>query len=181
MRIIYQGKTNTGKEITIRYPMMADLEKLLNFINEISDEKTFIRYQGEHETKESEGKWLKGRLEEIENKKTVHLLAFSGNILAGASEIHLRDKTEKHIGVLGITIAKTFRGEGIGKALTDLIIKEAIQELKGLKMITLEVYSTNEIALNLYKKMGFVEYGRLQNGIARDGKFENAILMVKNI
>ncbi len=181
MKIIYQCKTKTGKEILIRYPEMGDLEKLLNFINEISDERTFIRYQGEHETLESEKKWLEGRLKEIENKKTVHLLAFSSNDLVGATEIHLRDRTEKHIGVFGITIAKNFRGEGVGKTMMGLIIKEAINELSGLKMITLEVYSTNEIAKNLYKKMGFIDYGILPEGITRNDKFEDAILMYKKI
>ncbi|HJY98606.1 MAG TPA: GNAT family N-acetyltransferase [Patescibacteria group bacterium] len=181
MKIVYQGKTKKGKDILVRYPEMGDLEKLLNFINEISDERTFIRYQGEHETKESEEKWLKGRLEEIDNKKTVHLLAFSDNKLAGATEIHLKDKTEQHIGVFGITVAKTFRGEGVGKTLIDLIIKEAVKELSGLRMITLEVYSTNDIAKDLYKKLGFIEYGLLPNGIVRDGRFEDAILMYKNI
>lgn len=181
MKIVYQGKTKTGRDVLIRYPEVGDLEKLLNFINEISDERTFIRYQGEHETKESEEKWLKGRLEEIDNKKTVHLLAFSDNELAGATEIHLRDKTEKHIGVFGITVAKTFRGEGIGKILMDLIIKEAIKELSELRMITLEVYSTNENAKNLYRKMGFVDYGLLPEGITRNNKFEDAVLMYKKI
>ena len=124
MEIVFQGKTKKGKEILIRYPGMGDLEKLLNFINEMSDERTFIRYQGEHETLESESKWLKGRLIEIENKKAVHLLAFSDNKLVGACEIHMKDKTEKHIGNFGITIAKDFRGEGLGNLLMDLVLKK---------------------------------------------------------
>jgi putative acetyltransferase len=181
MKIVFRGQTKKGKEIVIRYPEMEDLERLLNFINEISDERTFIRYQGEHETKESEEKWLKGRLEEIKNKKTVYLLAFSGDELVGATEIHLRDKTEKHIGVLGITVAQNFRGQSIGKTLMGLIIKEAVKELSGLKMITLEVYSANEIAKSLYQNMGFVNYGILPKGITRNNKFEDAVLMYKEI
>ena len=127
MKIIYQDKTKTGKEILIRYPETGDLEEMLNFINELSDERTFIRYQGEHETLESEKKYLESRLEEISNKKAVHLLVFHDNKLVGASDIHMRDKTEKHIGVLGIIVAKNFRREGIGKILIDLIIKEAMK------------------------------------------------------
>ena len=65
MKIIYQDKTKTGKEILIRYPETGDLEEMLNFINELSDERTFIRYQGEHETLESEKKYLESRLEEF--------------------------------------------------------------------------------------------------------------------
>ena len=181
MKIIYQDKTKTGKEILIRYPETGDLEEMLNFINELSDERTFIRYQGEHETLESEKKYLESRLEEISNKKAVHLLVFHDNKLVGASDIHMRDKTEKHIGVLGIIVAKNFRREGIGKILIDLIIKEAVNELKVLKIITLEVYSTNEIAKNLYKRMGFVDYGLLPGGVSRSDEFEDSVLMYKNI
>lgn len=179
MKIVYQDETKTGKKIIIRYPEMGDLEELLNFINEMSDERTFIRYQGEHETQESEAEWLKKRLNEIENKKTVHLLAFFGNKLVGGSEIHLKDKTEKHIGVFGISILKNFRGEGIGKILMDLIIKEAKKELSELRIITLEVYSTNEVAKGLYKKLGFEDYGLLPEGIIRNNIFEDAVLMYK--
>ena len=181
MNIIYQGKTKTGKEIVVRYPKMGDLKEMLAFINNLSDERTFVRYQGEHETVVSEKKYLKGRLEAIKDKKAVHLLVFCNNKLIGASHIHMMDKTEKHIGVLGISIAKNFRGEGVGKILMNLVEEEAKKKLPDLKMITLEVYSPNTVARDMYKKIGFVEYGMLPNGITRGGKFENAVLMYKNI
>src|SRR3972149_4315998 len=179
--IIYQGKTKTGKKIVVRYPEMGDLEEMLVFINNLSDEKTFVRYQGEHETVESEKKYLEGRLEAIKDKKAVHLLVFCKNKLIGASDIHMMDKTEKHIGVLGISIAKNFRGEGVGKILMNLVEEEAKKKLPDLKMITLGVNSPNTVARDMYKKIGFVEYGILPNGISRGEKFENAVLMYKNI
>ena len=110
-----------------------------------------------------------------------HLLVFCKNKLIGASDIHMMDKTEKHIGVLGISIAKNFRGEGVGKILMNLVEEEAKKKLPDLKMITLGVYSPNTVARDMYKKIGFVEYGMLPNGITRGGKFENAVLMYKNI
>lgn len=180
-KIFYKGKTKTGKDITIRLPEAGDLEQLLKFINDLSDERTFIRYQGEHETLESEKKFVDTRLKDIKDNKAVHLLAFNNDNLIGASEIHLSDKTEKHIGIFGLSVIKDFRGEGIGKLLMDLVIKEAVKKLDNLKIITLVVYSTNDIARNLYKQMGFTEYGKLPNGITRNEKFEDAILMYKNI
>ncbi len=179
MSIVYQGKTRKGKEIIIRYPEIGDLAELLGFINALSNERTFIRYQGEHETLESEGKWLKERLKQIENKEVIHLLTFYNNKLVGASEVRMKDKTEKHIGAFGISIAKDFRGEGLGNILMDSILKEAKKKLNDLKIVTLEVYSANEIAKNLYKKMGFIDYGILPEGITRNNKFEDAILMYK--
>lgn len=181
MKIIYRGKTKTGKEIVIRYPEIVDLEKMMNYINALSDEKTFIRSQGEHETLESERKFLKNRLKEIKDKKAIHILVFCGDKLVGGSDVHMLDKTEKHVGIFGITVAKDFRGEGIGETLMEQTIEEAKKELKDLKIITLEVYGTNNIAQSLYKKMGFKKYGMLQRGIVRQGKFEDAVLMYLDI
>lgn len=181
MKTVFQGKTKTGEVIAVRYPEMGDAEEMLRFINEISDEKTFVRYQGEHETLESEEKYLANRLKAISNKKAVHLLAFSGSKLIGGGDVYMMDKVEKHIGVFGILVAKDFRTKGVGGLLADLVVKEAFRELADLRIITLEVFSTNEVAKNLYKKMGFVDYGLLPEGIIRNGRFEDGILMYKKI
>jgi len=181
MKIVYQGKTKTGKEIIIRYPQLGDEVEMLKFINQISDEKTFIRYQGEHETLESEVKYLESVLNAIRNQKEVRLLVLSNNQLIASTDIHLLDKTEKHIGIFGIIISKDFRGEGLGTLLMELILKEAERELNELRIATLEVYATNKVAQALYRKMGFIEYGKLPNGVMRCGVFEDRLMMYKNI
>jgi len=181
MKVIYQGKTKTGREIIIRYSEMGDVEELLRFINELSNEKTFIAYQGEKETIKSETKYLKEKLKAIKDKKSVQLLAFFNDKLVGEGEIHMMEKVEKHIGVFGIMINHGFRGEGIGKLLMDLVLKEAKKSIPEIKIVILDVYSTNDIARSLYKKMGFTEYGTLPNGISRVEKFEDMVMMYKNI
>lgn len=181
MKIVYQGKTKTGKEIVIRYSQKNNLIELLRFINELSKEKTFIRYQGEQETLDSETKYLNAKLEAIKNKKAVHLLVFHNNKLIAASDIHMMDKTEKHVGRLAISVSKDYRGEGIGKLLMELLLKEAEKEIQDLKIVILEVYSKNTIAKKVYERFGFIEYGLLPNAISRDNSFEDAILMYKNI
>lgn len=181
MKINYQRKTKPGKKITVRYPQIGDEKEMWRYINELSKEKTFVRFQGEVITLQDEIKYVKNQLELIEKKQSVKLLVFFENKLIGITEINMRDKTEKHIGILGISIAKDFRGEGLGKLLMELILKEAQKELSDLKIVTLEVYSTNDIAQAMYEKFGFVEYGRLPNGITRNREFEDAILMYKNI
>lgn len=181
MKIVFQGKIKTKEDILVRYPEPNDVEEMLKYINGLSKERTFIRYQGEQETLESETKYLKSRLEAIGNKKAVHLLAFSNNKLVAATDIHMMDKTEKHVGIFGISVIKDFRGKGLGKLLMELILKEAKSKISDIKIVTLGVYSTNDIAKSLYKKLGFIEYGMLPNGITRGGKFEDAVLMYKNI
>lgn len=179
--IIYTGKTKSGKTITFRYPALRDAEILKNYINKISAEKSFILFQGEQQTLDGEIKWLKDKLEKVKKNECVYLVGFVDKELVTSSEITLGSLAKKHIGSLGITVAKKYRGEGIGKKMMELIIKESIKKLKDLKIIDLEVFSENFIAQNLYKKMGFIEYGRLPKSLKRRGKFDDAILMYKNI
>lgn len=181
MNTVFQGTTKKGREIIIRYPEIGDVENMLNFINTISDEKTFITYQGEHETLKSETKYLKERLKDIKDKKVIHLMTFYGDEEIGSCDIKMDEKTEKHIGLFGLAVAKNFRGEGIGKMLMELTEKEAKKNIPDLKIATLQVYSTNSIARDLYKKMGFTEYGVLPEGIGRLGKFEDSVLMYKKL
>lgn len=163
--IVFQGKSKSGREIIFRYPTKNDLHILRDYINTLSKEKTFIIFQGEHVSLEEEKKYLDTQLKTITENKAVQLLAFSDGKLVGNTQINLQSKAVKHIGVFGISLAKEFRGEGIGTLLMEKLIIEAKQHLKGLKIITLECFGNNEIARKLYKKMGFIEFGNLPKGI----------------
>ena len=178
---IYQVITKSGKTVSFRYPTIKDVEILKNYINKISAEKSFILLQGIQKTFVEEKKWLEEKLEKINKKECVYILAFIKDELVACSEITQQPLIKKHVGDFGISVAKKFRGEGIGKILMNFVIKESIKNIKGLKIITLECFSTNIIGLNLYKKLSFKEYGRLPNGLKRRGKFDDAVLMYKKV
>jgi len=180
-KIISQSITKSGKTVSFRYPTIDDVEILKNYINKISLEKTFISFQGEQQTFEEEKKWLESKLENMKNKKSVIVLAFINDKLVGESDIDSGIFFAKHVGNFGITIDIDFRGDGIGELLMDLIIKEAIKNIDGLKIIKLEVFSNNPIAPNLYKKMGFIEYGRLPEGAKHCNNFIDELLMYKRV
>ena len=81
--IVYAGKTSKEREIIIRYPTLSDAPEMWRYINELSQEKTFVRFQGEEISLEYETKFLNGELEKIKNKRAVQLLVFSYNTLIG--------------------------------------------------------------------------------------------------
>jgi len=175
--IIFQTTTKTGKGITFRYPTIKDTKIFKNYINKISAEKTFILMQGVQKTLKEEKAWINNFLKNKD--KIVIIGAFIENKLIGVSDISLGYGAKIHIGDFGITIAKEFRGEGIGKKLMELVIQKSIENIEGLKIITLEVFANNPIALPLYKKLGFKEYGSLPNGLKRLSKYSDSILMYK--
>lgn len=177
-KIVYKGKSSTGKELLIRYLNKGDTQILLDYINTLSKEQTFIRFQGEQLTLEEEQKFVDKNIKGIEEKTAVQLLAFSEDKLIGVSGVYMSEKIEKHIGVFGISLSSEFRSEGIGTIVMEKVLEEA-KNLKGLKIITLTMFGFNDIAKKLYEKMGFREYGRLPKGIIYKGDFVDYVYMYK--
>jgi len=181
MKFIDSFITKSGEEIKFRYPTIDDVQIITDFMNKASKEKTFIRFQGEEIKLEEEKKWLESTIEKIKNKEKIYLMTFANNKFIGGSDIEMGSLTRKHVGTFGIIIDNSYRGEGIGKVLMELVISEAKKNLNNLKIIILEVFADNYIAQKLYKKVGFVEYGRLPKASKRRGKYIDEILMYKKI
>ena len=108
----------------------------------------------------------------------VEICAFVDGKLAGSAGNNLiRDCAKmRHRAEFGISIKKEYWGLGIGDALTKACIECA--KNAGFLQLELEVVSENESAINLYKKHGFVEYGRNSRGFrCRDGRWQELVLM----
>ncbi len=176
--IVYTGDFNNN-QLLVRYPTVDDIEKLLQFINTISKEQTYILLQGEQLTMEDEIKYIEDFIKKIEEKKAVKLLVFCKNELIGVADVILKEKAEKHIGVFGIIITPEWRGKGIGTFLLKLTLKEAEEHIQEMRIITLGVFSNNQVAKKLYKKAGFIEYGKLEEGLQHRGKLVDHIYMFK--
>ena len=84
---------------------------------------------------------------------------------------------ESHLLNIGLTSSK--RGQGLGKELLEKIVIAA--EVMGSKKIFLEVRISNEIAIDLYKTMGFREIGLRKNYYRLKEGREDAILMSKTL
>jgi RimJ/RimL family protein N-acetyltransferase len=68
-------------------------------------------------------------------------------------------------GELGMVVAADWRGRGVGTALVATAIEWA--RGRGLHKLTLSVFPHNEVAVGLYRKLGFVEEGRRARHIRR--------------
>jgi ribosomal protein S18 acetylase RimI-like enzyme len=183
MKIIYKGKSKKGNNILFRYPQKEDALVMQKYINTISKERTYIMTQGEQLTLKDEESSLDSTLKSIRNLNGIMILAFSDNSLVGISGISTNPKykAEAHVGAFGISISKDFRGEGIGTLLMVKVMEEAEKKLAKLKIVVLEVFSNNILAISLYKKMRFKKYGILPKGILHKEKYVDAVWMYKNI
>ena len=126
-------------------------------------------------TPESESEYLRKK---AESPRDVELLAIVDGVAAGSAGVFghgekfkVRDRAS-----LGISVDKRYWRLGIGKALIDACIECA--KKAGYRQMELEVVAENEAAIALYKKAGFVEFGRNPRGMkSRETGWQEIVLM----
>ncbi len=83
---------------------------MCRYINELSQEKTFILFQGEEITLEAEQAYLESQLEKIANRSMVQLLAVAGHQIIANTGIQPNESSEKHISSFVIAVTDDYRG-----------------------------------------------------------------------
>lgn len=171
--------SKNGKLITLRPPTLDDVQITLNYINELVEEKAMIALD-QLQDLEKQTKYINSSVQEIADKNKIQFLAFDQDVLAANAEIRKGSLKETHLGSLGISVAKDYRGEGVGKFMIQHLLKTAKTELD-VSTVKLEVLAINQPAIGLYQKLGFTEYGRLPNGVNHYGNIADKIFMYKNL
>jgi RimJ/RimL family protein N-acetyltransferase len=162
------------------YPKWEQLPQLLDYINTLSAENTFILFSGEQISLHDEAQYLASIFVSMELKQKVYVYCEVGNQLVAVCEVGKVPELKargQHVAKFGITVAKEFRGEGIGYELASTAIEQAKITLDGLKLIKLECFATNTAAINLYQKLGFVEVGRLPGFLKHGDQYIDEVQM----
>ena len=170
-------KLKNGMECQLRSGTEGDSEAVLdNFILTHEETDYLLTYPDENCLDVmSERQYLK---EKFESENEIEIIAIVENEVAGTAGIEAIGKTYKvrHRADFGISISKKFWGMGIGEALTRACIECA--KAAGYIQLELNVVADNEKAISLYKKVGFVEYGRNPKGFnSRLTGFQEVIYM----
>ena len=92
---------------------------------------------------------------ELENELAYWLVALEGETVAGyIGSQTVMEETD----MMNVAVHPDFRRKGIAEALVSGLVA-ALKE-KGSRCLTLEVRASNEPAIRLYEKLGFVQIGR---------------------
>ncbi|MDX6447621.1 MAG: hypothetical protein QOH02_246 [Gaiellaceae bacterium] len=83
------------------------------------------------------------------------LVAVAGGEIVGSLHV---ERSRFGFGELGMTVAREWRGRGVGSAVLAAAIEWARE--RGLHKLSLSVFPHNAAAIALYRKFGFVEEGR---------------------
>lgn len=175
-QIIATKKIN-NLNIHFRLPKETDVKAMTNYVNKLSKEKTYISLQGEQVTLKEEEKYLKSLLKILKEKKGFSIQAWNKEELIGIVDLKSKDRAEKHIAELGISVKKEYRDYGIGTHLLKIALNQIPQILKNIKIVSLKAFADNDKAIHVYQKLGFRKYGELPKSLKRKNKYHNSILM----
>ena len=144
-------RSKKGNTVVVRYPTRSDLGDMHEYVNELSREDTFLSVLGKTYSLEEEKNFLQMTLANIKKGLTRHYAVFVNNKYAGNCEIERgKEYRQQHIGALGISLRKKYRGEGIGKNLFQMLIAEG-KDMK-LRLLKLSCFENNPVALDLYEE-----------------------------
>jgi RimJ/RimL family protein N-acetyltransferase len=175
---IYSIKTKNGEKVNFRAPRKSDLDSITSYINNLVEEEAMILVN-KKVSKENERTYLNRMIKRNKNKEDIFLCAECQGKIIGIASIGKGRYREKHVGSLGIGVSMKYRHSGIGRAFIKLLL-DMSKNLK-LNLITLEVFKKNLNAIGLYKKMGFKKVGEIPQKIYYKGKYENVLIMYREL
>lgn len=118
------------------------------------------------------------RLAKVDSNST-RLVALYDGVVVGSASIHIEQKTRRnHVATIGIGVADSFTGRGVGTALITELISLADNWLNLLRL-ELIVFCDNKAAIHLYQKFGFIIEGTHRAHALRNGVFVDSYSMAR--
>jgi len=84
---------------------------------------------------------------------------------------------ERHSGTFGISVARSYRGQGIGTALLEALMEWAPGA--GVRRVQALAWTNNPRAITLYERMGFVREGVCRQAVIRDGQPIDVVMLAR--
>jgi RimJ/RimL family protein N-acetyltransferase len=170
---------STGEKLIIRTAAPDDAQAALDLAHIILTEDLYnIRTLEEFKmTVEAEREWIQSHLD---NPGQIILIAeLKGCVVGMLGFENSSRKRLAHRGTLHMSVHPQHRRNGIGTALLQSLLEWA-QKNPVIEKVKLAVFATNQPALSLYSKMGFLEEGRRKQEVKlAEGKYVDEILMYR--
>lgn len=170
-----------GKDALLRNGTAGDGSVVFEVFNKTHEETDYLlSYADENSfTDKEEAEFLESKANSDNETEIVAIV--DGAVVGTAGIEALGSKYKmKHRAEFGISILKEYWGLGIGGALTKACIQCAKEA--GFTQLELNVVAENEPAIALYKKLGFVEFGRNPRGFnSRISGYQELVYMRKEL
>lgn len=182
---VAEFKTSDDRLVVLRALRKTDLDAVVRFANTLVREKKTNRELGvvsfdKRLTRKEERNFLRVITEGVRKGEVVSLGAFAEAKMVGHCDVRRRKSGDfRHAGTLGMVILQGYRGVGIGERLMIEVLRQALR--KGIWLVELTVFATNEKAIHLYEKGGFRKVGVVPNKFLRDGRHVDEVVMYADL
>jgi RimJ/RimL family protein N-acetyltransferase len=163
----------------IRPVRVEDAEAVLSIQREVVGEKDYFIAVSEefNKTTEEHQEWIQKIIEH--ERETMFVAEMEGKVVGWIVFKSQERKRMHHTGSFAIMLQKDCRNKGIGKLLIHELLRWA-EEHPIIEKVSLGTFSTNSRAIELYKKLGFVEEGRKVNEFKfNENEYVDDVLMYK--
>jgi ribosomal protein S18 acetylase RimI-like enzyme len=166
------GIISSGGGIEIRPAEPSDARGFLSFWRVILAEERFMRGD---DVRVTLGEYRR-RFRRSWTHEEAHVLALEGGGIVGFVGLSReQNPVTRHVATLGIAVSQDHRRRGIGTSLMGTAMAWA--RSVGVEKLLLSVYPGNDAAISLYRRLGFVEEGRLSRQSRKSYGYEDEILM----
>ncbi|WP_342526598.1 GNAT family protein [Chryseomicrobium sp. FSL W7-1435] len=163
----------------IRLAVPEDAEAMLVIQQEVLKEEIYFVSSIEEfrQTVEGQRAWIQAKQD---HPSEVLFVAEEVGEVVGWLVFQVDDRMKtRHTGKFGVMIKPEARGKGYGKQLVQELINWASAHPE-IEKISLFTFASNTRAIELYKKLGFVEEGRkLKEYKLADGTYMDDVLMAR--
>jgi RimJ/RimL family protein N-acetyltransferase len=169
----------TGQRLVVRNPVPEDAAHLLDYAHVVLQESEYFLLEPDELqlSEEEEQDWIQ---EHCEEHGSLLLAAEVDGFIVGL--IGFENGPQRrvtHRGNLHVSVARPWRGIGIGTILLQSLIDWAIAD-PIIEKVSLSVMVSNHRAIGLYRKFGFREEGCLAREIKiAPGRYEDELLMCR--
>lgn len=164
-------------EIVIREAKPEDAQGIINVMRSVGSEKIFTVSEYFPLTEEEERDFIR----RLDRRKDTIFVASKGRDVIGCLTLfrYYGGKSPKvqHVGEIGISVISDYRNQKVGSRLLQSAIDWAAKH--GYEKLCLSVFSTNEVAIHVYKKFGFEEEGIRKKQFIINGMYVDEIMMGK--
>jgi RimJ/RimL family protein N-acetyltransferase len=160
--------------IVIRPARMFDAPGMVDYMAALIDERLDTISVRTVPALEDQRDWILRT--EISGRMLI-LLALHGEKVVGMLDLSAGERSDnRHAGRFGMSVARRWRGRGIGRKLLAAAI-EVAREWPGFCRIELECVAWNAAGIRLYQGLGFVIEARKTKAVNLRGQPEDMLLM----
>ena len=164
---------------SIRDLRADDVELLLDFINPLIAEDTYIDMSGSPLSRSEEEALVAQKRAEMALGDGVMRVAVAGDCVLASGELRRHPGRRRHVAELGVTVSAQHRDHGLGSAMVRDLCAQAAR--LGVRRLVLRVFGNNERAQQVYRNCGFVEVGRIPEMVHFRGEDVDEIWMTRTV